>query len=69
MPRLKCFHISKGSGVTPAHFLSLEACVEVCVPVHKTAGPERKSEKRVIPSPRAEINNLPPALRLLLSET
>ena len=69
MPRLKRFHTSKGSGITPAHLLSLEACVEVCVPVHKTAGPERKSEKRVIPSPRDEINNSPPALRLVLSET
>lgn len=69
MPRLKRFHTSKGSGFTPAHCLSLEACVEACVPVHKTAEPDRKSEKRIILSPSDEINNSPPALRLVLSET
>ena len=63
MPRLKRFHTSKGSGVTPAHFL------EACVPVHKTVGPDRKSEKRIIPPPSDGINNSPPALRLVLSET
>ena len=65
MSWLKYFYISKGSGFTPAHFLSLE----VCVPTRKTAGTDRKSEKRIIPSPSDEINNSPPGLRLVLSET